>query len=1486
MKSNIGHLELAAGVAAVTKVLLQLEHRRLVPTLHVQRANPNLALDGSPFVLQREAAPWTVPDGAPRRAGISSFGAGGANAHVVLEEAPASTDQPAAAGPFLLPLSGATETARVERAAALAQFLRNRGDAANLSDVAYTLQIGREAMTFRLALVAGDWREAAQALDDWAAGRAVAGLHVGEAASRPGAMETLRPDGGTDRERLEELGRQWAGGAAVDWGSLHNDQRRRIPLPTYSFAKRRCWVRLTESRPANMAPAAGQPTTSFSIDDALVSDHRVEGQTVLAGALILDAAHRALGRPSALHDIAWARPAIATASGLTLEVERESGSDSFVVRSEGPAGAVEHARGRIGGGAAPAALDIPGIEARCERSLEPATIYPALAAAGVAYGPAYQALAGIRLGEGEALATLRLPDVVEPERALPVILDGALQTCFALLSTDADGRGLRPARIGEVTFLDTLPPEVLVWARRTGDGPDGLAADFTIATMDGRTLVEIDGFVARRAAASTEPPLRLLRTAWIDAARRPAAAASAGRRVALIHGGSALARELARGLEVIEIDRSLDYGRLASGTDEILYLGAVEAEIGEALLPLFRLARAMPTDGASGPALTVATFGAKEVIGTETLDPAGAAATAFAKALAHERPGLRLRLVDLDPEAPPILATLDRSLAEVAEPPDAEIAIRDGVALVKRLEPVELPTVEAGAKLPSEGVWLIVGGTGGLGAALAGAIAAAGPARIALLGRRPQNDAIAAQLAALAKRRVRAIYLAVDLGDAESVAGAVAEVRRQLGPVTHAVHSALAMDDARIESLSEERLLAVLAPKVQGLENLVMALAEEPLDSLLLFSSSNAHTANPGQSAYAAASAFEDTLGLALARDLPVRIVDWGFWGEVGRVATPEYRAALGRLGVLPITTQEGLDVIQRLLAGPAPHLMALRLADRLLEPMGILTDRAGRWQRGENAPALAHLVERVGAIEAPAGPADAGAGFEAINRYAAQGVALALRRMGLRLDGGGAATGVAPKHARLLAALLDMLERHALLVRKQGNGRAAPTLSPGISAEAQVAMRRELLAASADAAPYLDLVDLCTGKLSDVLAGKVDGAEVLFSGGSASRVEAIYKGNAIVDHYQQLVAASVAAAVEQWPGRTVRILEVGAGTGATTGFVLKALEPFRDWVEYLFTDISRAFLDAATERFTDWPRLRCRRFDVERPGAEQGLEDGAFDVVVASNVLHATARLDVTLANLKALMRRGGILVLNEATVPQDVNTVTFGLTPGWWRFEDAHLRLPHAPVLDVTGWRRRLAFMGFGDAQAFGLPRGLQHVIVAQSDGYVRETLRRPAAAAPVRSQGEVGAKAAVRSGEIEERLRQCVARALHLEPDEVDPGASFSDFGAEFDHQRRSRAADQRDLRHRAQDDGALQLRYGPGARALHRARARCRPRGGGGNPRRGRGGRARGLGQGAHAAAQGHHPAPPCAPGDEPRGGVPRPRGGLREAERTRPVDERA
>ena len=159
VKSNIGHLDAAAGVAGLIKTALALHHKTIPPSLHFKAPNPKLDLEGSPFRVVTSLRPWESPPGSPRRAAVSSFGVGGTNAHVVLEEAPATTAAPAEGAAQLIVLSARSASALDAATSRLRQYLIDH-PSTPLADVAFTLQTGRRRFAHRRALVARGTDEA------------------------------------------------------------------------------------------------------------------------------------------------------------------------------------------------------------------------------------------------------------------------------------------------------------------------------------------------------------------------------------------------------------------------------------------------------------------------------------------------------------------------------------------------------------------------------------------------------------------------------------------------------------------------------------------------------------------------------------------------------------------------------------------------------------------------------------------------------------------------------------------------------------------------------------------------------------------------------------------------------------------------------------------------------------------------------------------------------------------------------------------------------------------------------------------------------------------------------------------------------------------------------------------------------------------------------------------------------------------------------
>ncbi len=255
VKTNIGHLEAAAGIAGLIKLLLSLRHETLPPSLHCQEISPYVELEDTPFYVVNEGRPWerlSDDDGneLPRRCGLSSFGVGGANAHLVIEEFcpvdgdTASTEPDGSSQLFLLSArNGDRLKAYAER---MADYLEAQESSLRLLDVAFTSQVGRDAMAERLAVEASSLEELRERLRAFAAEQSpVEGLQSGAAGKdEPAAtdQDDLR-SALADRD-LATLAKLWVAGHRVDWRRLHDEgDPRRVSLPPYPFVRKRYWVK-------------------------------------------------------------------------------------------------------------------------------------------------------------------------------------------------------------------------------------------------------------------------------------------------------------------------------------------------------------------------------------------------------------------------------------------------------------------------------------------------------------------------------------------------------------------------------------------------------------------------------------------------------------------------------------------------------------------------------------------------------------------------------------------------------------------------------------------------------------------------------------------------------------------------------------------------------------------------------------------------------------------------------------------------------------------------------------------------------------------------------------------------------------------------------------------------------------------------------------------------------------------------------------------
>jgi acyl transferase domain-containing protein/NADPH:quinone reductase-like Zn-dependent oxidoreductase/acyl carrier protein/SAM-dependent methyltransferase len=334
-------------------------------------------------------------------------------------------------------------------------------------------------------------------------------------------------------------------------------------------------------------------------------------------------------------------------------------------------------------------------------------------------------------------------------------------------------------------------------------------------------------------------------------------------------------------------------------------------------------------------------------------------------------------------------------------------------------------------------------------------------------------------------------------------------------------------------------------------------------------------------------------------------------------------------------------------------------------------------------------------------------------------------------------------------------------------------------------------------------LLDACLRSLPNILFGSIKATEVLFPNSSFHLMEGVYKNNHTADHFNGCVARVVSAychaRMQGGADEKLRVLEIGAGTGAATEVVLGELQKHSFHIEqYLFTDLSNAFLLNAEDRFGPTVSFfRTAILDVEAPFSAQDIDVGTYDIVIASNVLHATHDIRRALRNGKAALKKHGLLVLNEIAGNSLFAHLTFGLLEGWWLYRDSNLRIRGCPGLRGETWRHVLQLEGFRDISfpVFSQGHKSQQIIVAHSDGIFRQPYESEGVqwlsadqrrdligatshdnAQPAVSIDRASRPQGSREQEVAKKVRYCVSKTLRLPQDRIEDNASFSEFGVD--------------------------------------------------------------------------------------------------------------
>lgn len=362
---------------------------------------------------------------------------------------------------------------------------------------------------------------------------------------------------------------------------------------------------------------------------------------------------------------------------------------------------------------------------------------------------------------------------------------------------------------------------------------------------------------------------------------------------------------------------------------------------------------------------------------------------------------------------------------------------------------------------------------------------------------------------------------------------------------------------------------------------------------------------------------------------------------------------------------------------------------------------------------------------------------------------------------------GILPMYTRMFEAILSLLSEEGIVELEADNVHITGSYVPypeGEYRDDMDALQKEY----PEIMPYSNLIDRCVKAYPEVLTGKKGYTEVMFSDNTVS--QSVYSGSGEVDYYNSIVAQLIYdyIAVNKGRGDTIRLLEIGAGTGGTSKSVLEKISRFvddKEDIRYCYTDISKYFTLFGRKTFYDrYPILDFGLLDINGSPADQGFELGQYDIIFATNVIHATRDIANSISNARSLLKKNGIIIINELINKNDIATMTFGLTDGWWSYTD-DIRIRNTPLLTAESWKKVMSDSGYNEVIVHPDSSNSRQGIIVGVNG----SLSRSSASEAENTWNSKNSKK-----ELIKYLRKVFSEVLKVQEEDIKNDLTFENYG----------------------------------------------------------------------------------------------------------------
>ncbi|HCJ1109673.1 TPA: SDR family NAD(P)-dependent oxidoreductase [Legionella pneumophila] len=534
---------------------------------------------------------------------------------------------------------------------------------------------------------------------------------------------------------------------------------------------------------------------------------------------------------------------------------------------------------------------------------------------------------------------------------------------------------------------------------------------------------------------------------------------------------------------------------------------------------------------------------------------------------------------------------------------------------------------DEGDFLSAQGVYLVLGGMGGIGRRLTEYLIDTLQAKVIIVGR----SALDKESKEWVNTHANLVeFIQTDVTHETECALLIKYIQLKYPTIDAVFDLVMKLHDGTVDSMSWESFSEVIKAKLLSGYFIHQLQQHLKVNAAIIFSSMQSYACLAGQANYAAASCALDAYCLHMEKtsDLKVKIINWSIWQEAGAVTNSFYLDRARDLGFIPLTTQQAFDAM-RLGLNSQYHQFAIQ--NKSSEPT----------------------------IKTPSRP-EFKSGLDGVNQF-----------VHLLVDD-------LKKNEIFTKEIVTKYSRLAnYLIKLADNSLKGHSVSQSFENYCQQDKAYEA---------YYRLCYQCYLNYEAILKGKHSPVDVVFSGNGLKLLSTIYAQSPESKKCNQQIATYVSDYLNGSKKR-VKILELGAGVGATTVALIDALNRYGQ-VDYYYSDVSPFFLNhgqALQEqvRFN----LHCETIDINHLSA---LSDSEFDIVVASNVIHIAGDLPYTLKEIKRITKPQGLFLLNEAVKEQAYLNFIFGLFDGWWQAAGQD-RLDASPLLNQSSWHQKLTVAGF---------------------------------------------------------------------------------------------------------------------------------------------------------------------------------------------------